>query len=279
MILERIRQQYPHLTRSQRRLADYLVDSYQSAAFMTASRLADAVGVNEATVIRFAQRLGYRGFPEMLEAIQEIVHQDLAPGARIGAEGPAEVPFFAALAEEADLLQRTIRQTPPEQVASFRAALGAAAGIVVVGQGRAAPCAEHLADALLALGLPVRGAHVASPGLATLLAAAGADTAVVGVALDDGDERVARALEWARRRGARVLALADSAVSPAARAAEVALTCGSAGNEAAPALAPLAAVIDALVRSLAEENAEAVLRRAEGAAEARRFVVTGRGEG
>ncbi|NLD71924.1 MAG: MurR/RpiR family transcriptional regulator [Chloroflexi bacterium] len=279
MILERIRQQYPHLTRSQRRLADFIVDSYQDAAFMTAGRLAQSVGVNEATVIRFAQRLGYRGFPEMLEAIQEVVHQDLTPGARLSEEGPAEVPFFAALASQADLLQRAIRQTPPDLVTSLREALGTARQILVVGQGRTAPLVAYLGDALRSLGLPVQSADVGSPGLMALLAAAHSGTAVLGVALDDGDERVARVLTLARRQGARVFALTDSAISPVAQAAERALAVGSSGDDAAPTMAPLVAVIDALAHSLAEEAAEGGAERRrpqpDDVQRVRRFVLSG----
>ena len=77
MVLEKIRQLYPELTKSQRRLADFVAVSYREAAFMTASRLARKLGVNEATVIRFAQRLGYSGYPEFVQDVRAVVQDEL----------------------------------------------------------------------------------------------------------------------------------------------------------------------------------------------------------
>lgn len=82
MILETIRRVYPELTRSQQLLSDFVAHSYREAAFMTASDLAQRLNLNEATVIRFAQRLGYSGYPELVTALRELVQQELivAPG-------------------------------------------------------------------------------------------------------------------------------------------------------------------------------------------------------
>ena len=74
MFREQIRKHYDHLSRSYRRVADFILSDYRTAAFMTAAALADAVDVDTTTVVRFAQRLGYPGFPELIEDIQE--HED-----------------------------------------------------------------------------------------------------------------------------------------------------------------------------------------------------------
>ena len=63
MFREQIRKHYDHLSRSYRRVADFILSDYRTAAFMTAAALADAVDVDTTTVVRFAQRLGYPGFP------------------------------------------------------------------------------------------------------------------------------------------------------------------------------------------------------------------------
>ena len=277
MILERIRQQYPQLTRSQRRLADFLVGSYQSAAFMTAARFAQAVGVNEATVIRFAQRLGYTGFPAMIEEVQQIVHQDLTPGGWLFTEkGPSENLFFLALAGQAELLQRTMRQIPPDVVAAIRQAILGAQSIVVVGQGRTAALAAYLSSSLRAMGMPALSPDVASSDLAALLTGATETFTVVGVSLDETDERLARVLSLANKRRARTVAITDSAISPSARAAELALTFSSAGALAAPSAAALVAVIDALVHCLVDGNEEGLRPQSEALRHAREYVLTGR---
>src|SRR5690242_1719672 len=69
MFREQIRKHYDHLSRSYRRVADFILSDYRTAAFMTAAALADAVDVDTTTVVRFAQRLGYPGYPELIEDI------------------------------------------------------------------------------------------------------------------------------------------------------------------------------------------------------------------
>ena len=75
MILEKIRQLYPQFTKSQRKLADFIANHYQEAAFMTASELAHALNLDAATVVRFSQFLGYSGFPELQHEIRERVRR------------------------------------------------------------------------------------------------------------------------------------------------------------------------------------------------------------
>ena len=77
MFREQIREHYDHLSRSYRRVADFILSDYRTAAFMTAAALADAVDVDTTTVVRFAQRLGYPGYPELIEDIQEQVKLEL----------------------------------------------------------------------------------------------------------------------------------------------------------------------------------------------------------
>src|SRR5512139_3372986 len=80
MFREQIRKHYDHLSRSYRRVADFILSDYRTAAFMTAAALADAVDVDTTTVVRFAQRLGYPGFPELIEDIQHQVKVELSQG-------------------------------------------------------------------------------------------------------------------------------------------------------------------------------------------------------
>jgi len=74
---ERIRQERPNMSKSFAKLADFLLDSYVEAAFMTASELAHARNVDGATVVRFSQHLGYTGFPKLQREIRQSVKNDL----------------------------------------------------------------------------------------------------------------------------------------------------------------------------------------------------------
>ncbi|HJX38286.1 MAG TPA: hypothetical protein VJ714_06795 [Anaerolineae bacterium] len=77
MFRERIAQQYDRLGRNQKRIADFLTHEYRDAAFMNGAMLSERLEVDPATVTRFAQRLGYAGYPELLREIQELVKEEL----------------------------------------------------------------------------------------------------------------------------------------------------------------------------------------------------------
>ena len=114
MILERIRQHYEELTRSQRRIADFVASSYHEAAFMTASLIAQRMGLNEATVVRFAQRLGYSGYPGMSIEIQDLVQREL--GADTEVASPTEGDPISTLV--AEVYGQKIAPRSPETVAA-----------------------------------------------------------------------------------------------------------------------------------------------------------------
>ena len=82
-VLSAISESIGTFSKGQRRIASYILDNYDKAAFMTASKLGETVGVSESTVVRFAADLGYDGYPEMRKALQEIIKNCLTSVQRI----------------------------------------------------------------------------------------------------------------------------------------------------------------------------------------------------
>ena len=76
-LLIRIDEKYPKFSKGQKRLADYIKENYDKAAFLTAAKMGEAVGVSESTVVRFATQLGYKGYPEFQKALGELVRTKL----------------------------------------------------------------------------------------------------------------------------------------------------------------------------------------------------------
>ena len=83
-ILALLKSSAPNFSKGQRRIAAYINEFYDKAAFMTASRLGKTVGVSESTVVRFAMELGYDGYPSMQKAMREMVLNRLTSVQRIG---------------------------------------------------------------------------------------------------------------------------------------------------------------------------------------------------
>jgi DNA-binding MurR/RpiR family transcriptional regulator len=263
MILEKIRQLYPRLTKSQKRLADFIAISYQEAAFMTASRLARRVAVNEATVIRFAQRLGYGGYPELIDDIQAIVREELKAKYEDESGLGTREPFFTILDNEVENLQRGISHLVPELVSSALAMLRQASRIYVVGQGLAAPLADLLSLSLCAIGLPAESPPADSMALGIIIESLSRSSVVVGISAAGESITVANALKYAAQRGARTLALTWSPIDMSAQAAEVAISCPANELFALPSVALLAIWIDAFVQTLAEVDREVLRSRTE----------------
>ena len=76
-LLNRVNERYGSLSKGQKLLATYITDNYDKAAFLTAAKLGQAVGVSESTVVRFAAQLGYKGYPEFQRAMGELVQNKL----------------------------------------------------------------------------------------------------------------------------------------------------------------------------------------------------------
>ena len=84
-ILHTIERNMPTFSKGQKRIADYILQNYDKAAFMTASKLGKLSGVSESTVVRFASELGYDGYPSMQRALQEMIRSRLTSTQRIQA--------------------------------------------------------------------------------------------------------------------------------------------------------------------------------------------------
>ena len=93
-ILTLIQNGMVHFSKGQKLIANYIMNSYDKAAFMTASKLGKTVHVSESTVVRFAVELGYDGYPSMQKALQEMI---------------LVVFFPVCLGETADLCQRIFK--------------------------------------------------------------------------------------------------------------------------------------------------------------------------
>ena len=86
-VLHTIESNFSSFSKGQKRIANYILQDYDKAAFMTANRLGKLVGVSESTVVRFASELGYDGYPSMQRALQEMIRSRLTSTQRIQAAG------------------------------------------------------------------------------------------------------------------------------------------------------------------------------------------------
>jgi DNA-binding MurR/RpiR family transcriptional regulator len=274
MFLEKIRQVYPDLTKNQKRLADFIATSYQEAAFMTASRLAEDFSLSESTVVRFAQRIGYHGYPELVQDMQEVVHQDLRKKIKVLGASEEFSDFGRLLNSEIANLQRCANHVAPDLVLRALAMLQQADKVLILGQGLMSPLAQLFAASLRAIGLCAESPPSDPMNIALTLSGTDIGCVVVGLSAITECEEIANALQYASQKGLGTLALTTSGVAPCAQAADVAIVCPSSDDFPIPSITALTMMIDTLLQSLASKNTDsAKISRLGEFEEARRFIL------
>lgn len=263
MFREQIRKHYDHLSRSYRRVADFILSDYRTAAFMTAAALADAVDVDTTTVVRFAQRLGYPGFPELIEDIQEQVKLELSQTyATPAEEGSLPSKVQVLVAQDRANIEKALAHNTMDFLENLLDMLQAAPRIVITGESYAAPLAESFAGMLRDAGMPVTYAGGDVYERAAALGRIVRKEVVIGFTPLEGPSGVAKVLRYARAEGAITLACTPSLSCQTARAAEHLLYAPGETEGAFPSLTALYAICTAIAQALMGLKPEASSKRA-----------------
>ena len=257
-LLVRLNKNYNTLSKGQKQLAAYITENYDRAAFITASKMGRIVGVSESTVVRFAYALGYDGYPELQKSLQELIRNKLTSVQRIKLTGdlqPNDV-LRSVLKSDVSNIRATIDSIDN---ASFNAAINAlleAKKVYIVGLMSAAPLAQFLA---YYLGFVMDNVVMVSGAMGNIyedLFRISSEDVCIGISFPRYSNRTIDALDFARGKGATIIAITDSVSSPIAEKAEHALIARS----------DMAGFADSLVAPLSLINAIIVacsLRRRE----------------
>jgi DNA-binding MurR/RpiR family transcriptional regulator len=134
MFREQIRKHYEYLSRSYRMVADFILNDYRAAAFMTAAGLAEAVNVDTTTVVRFAQRLGYPGYPELIEDIQQQVKSELTQSYLAAPQDNSlQASIQRQVVEDRNSLEKALAHNTLATLETILDLLRAAPRVIVVG--------------------------------------------------------------------------------------------------------------------------------------------------
>lgn len=249
---ERIRAIHSNLSPSHIILADFLLDSYASAAFLTATELAHTLDLDPATVVRFAQKLDYTGYPELQREIRRRVRQELLAGQPKQAGTPAEAAD-AALQEVGRYLDLTRRSFPLDTAEQLVAALDEAARVVLLAEGLAIGPARSLAGWLEGAGYTVQLAVGDLSSMARALVGGQKRDLAIALEVAPDTQIVTRALAEARAMGLSTAAIVAAPSAPAAVNAELVLA-GHASPEPGVGQVVVEALIHALVQLLKRQR-------------------------
>ncbi|MBA3807169.1 MAG: MurR/RpiR family transcriptional regulator [Solirubrobacterales bacterium] len=227
-----IQARFEECSRSQKDVAQYIVDHLDEAAFQTAEELARRANTSSSTVVRFSQALGFEGFPELQAAAREEYRRVNAKAAKEGAPaGGSSTPLFsldqnefeAALAADHLNIEETARKVSRSSVEALIEAIISAEKVLVAGTDQMAFFASYLRHLLMLLDLRVD--VVASPSQEALSRLGRIDTSTLVIGLSAGRPHplVVRAMKLARHRQARTAAITDATLSEVAKLAQIKL--------------------------------------------------------
>ncbi|MHB1317917.1 MAG: MurR/RpiR family transcriptional regulator, partial [Anaerolineae bacterium] len=225
----------------------------------------------EATVIRFAQRLGFSGYPALVAEVRALVQQQLL----VPHDNGDASPVLSLLSAELDNAQRLVRSLSPDHVRGIVDLLAGAESIHVLGQGVSHPYALLMCDALRAVGRRAFYTAADPQSLAVTLCDIGPGDVVIGISADsERSDLVAGALRLARQRSVGTIAMACEPLSPCAQAAEYALICPQSGQLLIPSITAMAAMVDVLAQTLGARDPGRVQERWYLAGQARALIVS-----
>ena len=257
-------------SKGQKRIAAYILENYDKAAFMTASRLGQLAGVSESTVVRFASELGYDGYPGMRKAIQDTIRSRLTSVQRIEVAHETmdeENVLESVLMADIDKLHVTLEECSRESFNQAVDLIVNARHIYIVGM-RSSTCLANFLG--FYLNLLLENVHIIQ------------DTAVsevyeqiiriregdvfIGISYPRYSSRTVRAMKFAKSSGADVIGITDGETSPFVGVADTLIYAKSDMVSFLDSLVAPLSLINALIVSVgirSKENISDTFKRLE----------------
>ncbi len=241
--------QMPKFSKGQKLIARYIIEHYEKAAYMTASKMGATVGVSESTVVRFASEVGYEGYPQLQKALQELIRNRLTSVQRMEiSEGQMKSSDILkkVLCMDSDRIKRTLEEISEEEFEKAVKTITEAKKIYIVGVRSSANIARfmyfyfnHIFD----------NAHLvnttSSSEMFEEIFRIGKGDVLIALSFPRYSRQTAKAVQYASDKGADVVAITDSLESPIAHDATATLLARS----------DMASFVDSLVAPLSLVNA------------------------
>lgn len=245
----RINDAYGKLSKGQKLLATYITDNYDKAVFLTAAKLGEVVGVSESTVVRFATHLGYKGYPEFQNALEELVRNKLNSIQRMevtyGRISQSKI-LESVLKSDAEKIHSTLDKIDQNAFELAVDTILHAKHIYIIGIRSCAPLANFMAFYFTLIFENVHLIQTSSSSeIFEQMVRIGKEDVIIGISFPRYSMRTLKAMEFANNRSAKVITLTDSVHSP--------MNLYSSCNLIADS--DMASIVDSLVAPLSVINA------------------------
>ena len=262
-MIEKLNRSGKKLSKSHRRIAEYIAQHYDKAVYMTASKLGDMVGVSESTVVRFAVAMGYEGYPQLQRSLQELVRHRLTTTQRF--EMTSEISEGSVLSTvlRADMqnIRSTIEGIDEKAFQDAVEVISGARRLYILGMRSAAPLAEFTGYYLHYVLDDVRVVAAGSTDVFEAISRVEENDAVLGISFPRYSSRTIEAMNFARIRGAQVIGITDGPMSPLHDCSDICLSVRTDMASFVDSMAAPMSVVNALIVALGLKNKDAVSER------------------
>ncbi len=266
-LLTIISQMSPQFSKGQRLIANYIVNHFDKAAFMTAFKLGTTVGVSESTVVRFASEVGFSGYPELQKALQELIRNKLTTVQRMDVTSDQLENgnvLARVLGKDIEKIRRTLEETSERDFAGAVDAICSAKTIYIIGVRSSSALATFLSFYFNHIFSDVRLINTNSRSeMFEHIMRIGEGDVFIGFSFPRYSKRTVQAAHYARANGAQVIALTDTGKAPIADAAHFLLMARSDMISFVDSLVAPLSMVNALIVAVGLKKREEVSRTYE----------------
>ncbi len=264
-LLKTIEEGIPSFSKGQKRIAEYILVNYDKAAYLTASRLSGIVGVSESTVVRFANELGFEGYPEFQHSLKALIRTRLTSFQRMEVTnqiiGEGDV-LEKVLTSDADRIRRTLESIDRDSFEQAVEKIINANSIYILGVRSSSSLAGFLNHSFRMVFDNVKLLQTTSGSeMFEQLMPIKENDVLVAISFPRYSKRVINAVEFARTKDADVVAITDSINSPIAAQASQLLIAQSDTNSFVDSLVAPLSVINAMIVAVARKKSAEITDR------------------
>lgn len=245
-----IQANFHRLSKGQKIIAQYIMNNYDKAAFMTAAKLGEKVGVSESTVVRFANAIGYIGYPQLQKQLQEMVRTKLTTVQRIEMSSDfanKESILKNVLKSDMENIRTTIEEVDQTSFDQAVKSIIEAKSIYILGLRSSTALAEFLGFYLNFLRDNVHVVTYTIGDIFEQLFRIGNDDLVIAIGFPRYSARSVKALEYVKSKGANTIAVTDSMLSPLCSFADYTLIAKSNMESFVDSIVAPMSVLNALI--------------------------------
>ena len=248
-LVDNIESEMPKMSKGQKAIARFILSDYERAAYMTAAKIGEEAGVSESTVVRFTMELGYEGYPHFQHLLQEELKVKLTSVQRLNASrrfsSNAQV-LNSILQTDIENLKSTFENVEEAAFSKAVEIILESKRIFVMGLRSSSPLSSFIHFYFTILFDDVRHIHSNSANeVFEQILPIGPGDVLIGISFPRYSTRTIQSMQYARQRGAAIVAITDKADTPLAQLADAALLATS----------DMASFVDSLVAPLSLINA------------------------